>query len=68
MAAFALLFLIQAHTGRFLAVHTAPRSDGAVAVSPPFWKAAVGVKILKSAQEGGPIVRAALGHCGLRNG
>jgi hypothetical protein len=53
-AAFALLFMIQAHTGRFLAMHTAPRSDGAVAVSPPFWKAAVGVKILKSAQEGGP--------------
>ena len=55
MAAFALLFLIQAHTGRFLAMHTAPRSDGAVAVSPLFWKPGGGIENLGLAAERGPM-------------
>jgi hypothetical protein len=54
MAAFALLFLIQAHTGRFLAMHTAPRSDGAVAVSPLFWKPGGGSKTWDWQRKGAP--------------
>jgi hypothetical protein len=53
--------------------HSAPKSDGAVALSGSFWKAGAGVEILKSAREGGPISLvanscAALGHLDLRSG